>query len=700
MKNYLFEIYTDEIPSTLVNFGAQELKSNFVGLLNSYKLNYGEIQSYSTSHRLVVLIKDIEEKEENTLVELKGPAYSFAYSEGGEPLVALKKFLETNGAKESEIYIKEIKGNRYIFAKKFINGKDAKEILLEVSQKAVLSLKFPHGMRWDSSNIEFTRPIKNVLSIFGNELIGVSIGNIPFSSKTFGFAFDSPFAIEIKNSDEYFKKLKENYIILSYEDRKKIVEKKSFEIAKSVSGKPVYTEEFFESVVNLNEYPTPFLCNLEISNINIPDCIIESVVKSHMKAFPIIDAVKNRLLPYFIAVKNGPSDFIDIVRKGYERVAKARLLDGLFFYHEDQEVRFESLVNDLSDVVFMKGLGNMLDKTNRIVKLAKKVSELLLLNKQEENDFERSSLLAKADLLTNVVKEFPDLQGTIGGIYAKNQRENDNVSTAIAEQYLPRFQGDRIPLSNLGKLLSINDRIDTLVGSIMSGVSFSSSKDPFGLKRVASGIVQILSSLDANSFPIYELIKASVNPFLESNPKFSDQTNELISITRDRASYYLKANGVRYDVAKAVISLPIDVLPSYLRRAKLIMKHLGSENLEIICQSHKRVSNILGSVEEVTCSVERSLLFDNNEVKLYDAIEESEKLFRELINNNDYDAALQMLYTITPLITKFFDNVLIMDNDEKTRTNRLALLKRLQTLFSSLADFSNIVFSNGNNSDK
>jgi glycyl-tRNA synthetase beta chain len=692
MRNYLFEIYTDEIPSYLVNIGVQKLKENFQNALKNYKLHYDEIESYSTSHRLVIFIKNVSEKEEDTSGEVKGPAYVFAYSESGEPLVALTKFMQANSLNESEIYSKEVKRIKYVFAKKLIKGHDAREILKEVSQKAVLDLKFPRSMRWDVSNFEFIRPIKNILSIFGDELIDVSIGNLSSSSRTFGFSFDVPFVIELRNSDEYMRKLKENYVVVSYNDRKRIVEKRSLEIAKNASGVPLYDDDFFESVVNLNEYPVPFLCDLEMSNLNIPDCIVESVVKNHMKAFPIMDPSTKKLLPYFIAVKNGPSDFIDIVRKGYERVAKARLLDGLFFYEEDQRVSLESLVRNLSEVLFMKDLGSILDKTNRMVKLSERIAGMISLEKDEKDDLVHSSFLSKADLLTNVVKEFPELQGTIGGIYAKNQGKNDAVSLALAEQYLPRFQGDILPSSRLGKLLSFIDRVDTLTGSIMLGISFSSSKDPFGLKRVASGIVQILNSLNLNYFPVYELIKTSVDLFIDFNPKFTDKTDEIVTIIKDRALYYLKDNGIRYDVANAVISLPIDVLSSYLTRSNLLMKQLNTDKLEIICQSHKRVTNILGSTNEVERAVDKSLLFDKNELELYEAIEESEKLFKELVNKNDFEAVIQMLYLITPLITKVFDNILIMDNDERIRKNRLALLKRLKSLLDGFANFSEIVF--------
>jgi len=694
MRDYLFEIYTDEIPSSLVNYGAEKLKENFAEELKNYRLNFREIESFSTSRRFTVLIKNVDEKEEDTFAEIKGPAYSFAYSDKGEPLVPLTKFMQSNETKESEIYTKELKGVKYVFTRKLVRGRSAKEILKAVSEKTTLSLQFPRSMRWDSSNIEFIRPIKNILAMFGSELVDVSIGHLKSTKKTYGFFFDAPFEIELATTEDYMKKLKENYIVLSYQDRKRIVEKRAAEIAGTVSGAPIYTEEFFEEVVNLNEYPVPFLCKLDIHNLNIPDCIIESVLKSHMKSFPIMSTKKKTLLPYFIAVKNGPSDFVEIVREGYERVAKARLLDGLFFYEEDQKVKLASVVSNLSGIVFTKDLGNMLDKTNRLVKLSHIVTEMVSLDEEKSKHLLRAAYLSKADLLTNVQKEFPELQGTIGGIYAKNQGEGEEVSLTISEQYYPRYQGDSLPTSRLGKLLSLVDRVDTLTGSIMSGVLFSSSKDPFGLRRLASGIVQLLNSTETNYFNLSGLIKESTRLFIEFNPKFEDKSAEIISIIKDRALYFLKDNGIRYDVANAVSALTVDLLPSYLKRATVLMKQLDTEKLQSICQSHKRVTNILASVEEIDSEVKKELLFDKSELELYEAIEESEKLFQQLINENDNEAALQMLYLITPIVTSFFDNILVMDKDESVKQNRLALLRRLKSLIENFANFSEIVFDN------
>ncbi|MGC9124910.1 MAG: glycine--tRNA ligase subunit beta, partial [Caldisericaceae bacterium] len=543
------------------------------------------------------------------------------------------------------------------------------------------------------SNFEFIRPIKNILALFGDELVEVSIGNLKSNRETFGFFFDTPSAIELSNTEDYMKKLKENYIVLAFSDRAKIVEKRSKEIASAVGGVPKYNEAFFEEVVNLNEYPVPFLCNLDIGSVNIPDCITESVVKNHMKSFPVTNK-SGKLLPYFVAVKNGPSDFVDIVRSGYERVAKARLLDGLFFYEEDKKFKLAELAPNLSGIVFTKDLGTMLDKTERLVNLAESLSQMIGLRGSEALNLARAAYLSKADLLTNVQKEFPELQGTIGGIYARSQGEADDVASAISEQYFPTYQGDRLPSSFLGKMLSLIDRVDTLTGSIMSGVAFSSSKDPFGLRRIASGIVQILSDLDRSSFPIAELVGESARLFREFNPSFKDGSDEVISILKDRALFFLKDSGIRYDVANAVVAVAIDYLPSYFDRAQLLMRQIDTDKLLSICQMHRRVANILGSSSKGNEEIREDLLIDWNERDLYEAVKESEKLADELAERGDNEAVIQMLYLITPIVNKFFDNVLIMDKDESVKENRLALLRRLKKLMEQFANFSEIVFDN------
>ncbi len=406
-----------------------------------------------------------------------------------------------------------------------------------------------------------------------------------------------------------------------------------------------------------------------------------------MKSLKVVDE-KGRLLPYFIGVRNGSSDFIDVVRKGYEKVVKARILDGKFFFEEDKKTKLESLVEKLSGVVFLKGLGTMKDKTDRLVKLANEVSDILSLTEEEEENLVRSAFLSKADLITNVVREFPELQGTMGGIYANIQGEPEQVAAAMSEQYLPRFSGDKLPQTKLGKYLSIIDKIDTICGAFSVGVKVSGSKDPFGLRRAGNGIMQIVMSEEENFFPISEIIEKALLILGYGKKEVEEKKEEIVQFLKERARGILKEKGFASDIVNAVLSVPIDFAPSYESRASVLKKHIEEETLLLIVLSNKRVKNILEKSGAEFGKVNPDLFFERDEENLYSAISESRKAISENLQSGNYEKIMEIFYVLHPVIAQFFDNVLVMDKDEKVRNNRLALLRELKRLFDEFADFS------------
>jgi glycyl-tRNA synthetase beta chain len=693
MKDFLCEIYTEEIPARILNDAVEQFKKQFEERLNNFRLRYNEIKSFGSPKRLLVYIKDVSEKEDDVLIEIKGPSIKISLDESGQKLPPYIKFLETNGFDEKDILVREIKGSQYIFGKKISKGRDAKEILKEITLEALKSIHFSKPMRWEETNVEFIRPIRNILLLFGSEVIDLTYAGVKSNNFTFGLFVESPMQIKINSVDEYFLKIKENYIVISFEDRKRIIKEKLSKLSSIVHGVPDYNEEFLEEVSNMNEYPTPFLCSIKLKDIKVPDCIVAGVIKDHLKSFPLIDPKFKNVLPYFISVRNGTSDFIEIVREGYERVAKARVLDGSFFFNEDKKIPFESFVEKLSDIVFLKEVGTIKDKIERLVRIADFLSTELNFSDKQKKNLKRASYLSKADLVTAVVKEFPDLQGTMGGIYAKLWDENTEVANAISEQYLPRFSGDLLPASFIGKFLSIIDKIDTLTASFISGVEYSSSKDPFGLRRLGSGIVQIAFSFDLNIFSMEKLVNFSIANF---GNKFVKGTKnvEIINFLKDRASAVLKEKGIRYDVANAVSSLHIDLIPTYFERSKVIMEHIKDDKFAVIGTTYKRIKNILEKAKFNEAKVNEKLLYEKSEEELYSVICESKEKIEGFLNLKDYEAVLSMLYIVEPAVRSFFDNVLVMDENESVRNNRLSLLNNLKTIFESFADFSQLVFDN------
>ncbi len=685
--NYLFEIYTEEIPATLLNSAVKNLKSLAEKRLSEFSIKFSEVKTFGTPKRLVLFIENLDEKEENKKVEIKGPSYSVAFDKEGNPTKVFEKFVQSNNLSTSDISVRETKKGKYLFATKLVKGKGAEEIVRDVSLFVLENLRFPKSMHWEESGVRFVRPIRGMLALLDDKLIEFSFAGVETGRITYGLRIDKPKEIEIKDPRDYFTKMRENYVILPFDERRKITERKAKSEASKVNGKPLYTFSHLSEIVNLTEYPTPFLASIDREAFNIPECITASIIEGHMKSLKVVDE-KGNLLPYFIGVRNGSSDFIDVVRKGYEKVVKARVLDGKFFFEEDKKVKLDSLVDKLSGVVFLKGLGSMKDKTDRLVRIASEVSDALGVSNESKKDFERAAFLSKADLLTNVVREFPELQGTMGGIYAKIQGEREAVSSAISEQYLPAFAGDKLPQTELGKYLSIIDKTDTICGAFSVGVKVSGSKDPFGLRRAGSGIMQIVMSEKKTSFPLTFIIEKALATLVSDKEKIEQQKKEVLDFLKERVRAILKEKGFESDIVNAVCSLSIDFAPSYTERASVIKKHLEEETLLLIVLSNKRVKNILAKANTSYGNVKPDLFFERDEENLYNAITESKSSIKENLEKGNYEKVMEIFYVLHPVIAQFFDTVLVMDKDEKVRENRLALLGELKNLFDSFADFS------------
>lgn len=692
MKEFLCEIYTDEVPSKLVNNLSEQFRELFTSKLNTFSIEHSDVISYGTPKRLVIYMKEIAERESDSTQEIKGPAYSIAFDEKGDPTDILNKFLESNNLEISQIITKEIKCKKYVFGEKGIQGRDAKDILKDAILYSLKNLTFPRGMRWNDSGVIFIRPIKNILVLLGDELIDFEYANIKSKRRSFGLMIDDTIEFEPQNPSDYFMKLKELYLVLDYEKRKETIKKEASRLAQNVNGKVQFDESFLEEVTNLTEFPTCFIGSIIKNNINLPDCIVESILKDHLKAFPVYSQDDNKTLPFFIGVRNGTSDFIDNVRKGYEEVARARIYDGLFFFNEDRKKPLEERINELKDVIFLNGLGSMFDKTERLIKLAKFLNKTLKIKEPNATYFEKAAYLSKGDLLTNVVSEFPELQGIIGGIYAKLDGFEDEIVNSISEQYLPRFAGDTTPKSLIGKLLSTIDKFDTLVLSIGANIEYSSSKDPFGLRKIAVGIVQVSFTFDYVEFPYEEIIEFIASSF-PTQKETTAIKKEVVELLKERANSLLRSKGIGYDKANAVTNLPINVLPTWLNRAKILAKYEDDPKFEELVLTHKRIKNIIGKSKEEVEEVREELLHERSEAELFEAVKETEKLMEALIKNRDYEAVIQLLYLLAKSVGEFFDSVLVMDENKEVRNNRLALLKNVQKIYENFADFSQVVLS-------
>ncbi len=697
MKDYLLEIYVEEIPARFLNNAVKDLKTIAESELTKYNLHYEDISAFGTPRRLTLYIKNLDENEPDTEEEIKGPPASIAIGKNKEHLVPFKKFTLSAGVHEKDLYIKETSKGNYLFAKKIVKGRKTEDILKIFSPWLIKSLKFPKTMHWNSKNIKFVRPIRSLLSLFGEDLVKFTYAGVETENSTYGLRINQSNKIKVKNPADYFKKLKENYVTLSYDERKNNVEKNAHALAKKVNGTPLYSNDFLEEVVNLTEYPTPFLATIGKEEFSIPQCISIRVIEDHIKSFPCVDK-NGKLLPYFIGVRNGCSDFIEIVKNGYEKVIKARMLDGKFFFEEDKKISLQTLVSKLSGVVFLKELGTMKDKIDRLTILSDYISSKIGLNDSESKALKRSAYLSKADLLTNVVREFPDLQGEIGGIYAELQGEETEVYEAIKDQYLPRFADDKLPKTLIGTYLSLIDKIDTLTGGFVIDIAVSGSKDPYGLRRIGNSIVQLLTSINMESFPLKELIQASIDLYKPKREMETEKiSKDIDSFLKERAKGILKEKNIRYDIINAVTALSLDLTTAYQKRAEILMNHINDEELVSIALANKRVNNILLNADISSKTIDKKLLFEKAEEGLFDAIQNTEINVENGLKQMNYEEIIKLLYSLSPVISKFFDKVLVMDNDEKIRKNRLVMLINLKELFLKFADFSTIVIEKDKN---
>ena len=687
--DYLFEIFTEEIPATLLNKAVRNVKTITERKIQDFNINFKKIEVFGTPRRLTLFIRGLEDKEQDVEKEIKGPPVSIAFDKDGNPTKILGKFLSSNNLTEKDIFKKDTAKGTYVFASKRIKGRTAEEVVRDVSLFLLQHLSFPNPMYWDNPGVKFIRPIRGMIALLRNTVVKFSYAGIETGRTTYGLRIDKPRKIEVDSPDDYLKKIREHYVILSFNERKKMVERNMKIEASKVNGRPSSTLSHLEEVVNLTEYPTPFLARIDKEALNIPDCITESIIEGHLKSIVVRDD-GGKLLPYFIGVRNGLSDFVEVVRGGYEKVVKARVLDGKFFFEEDKKSKLDDFVEKLKGVVFIKDLGTLYDKTLRLVEISEVVSSNLFLSSKEYEDLKRAAFLSKADLVSNVVKEFPNLQGKMGSIYAEIQGENRVVSTAIYEQYLPSPAANLLPKTKIGALLSLVDRIDTLVGALGIGVKVSGSKDPFGLRRVGNGIVQILFSMGVESFPLSKLIRSSIEIYKKQGFKINLVPEDVELFLKDRAKSLLRELSFRYDIINAVVSLPVDFMPTYPQRAKVIEKHLSEDTLLYIVLSNKRVKNILAKRRGKKSTVNPSLFFERDEEALYNAVETTRNKVFEKLKEMNYEEVMNLFYALYPVISQFFDNVLVMDKNDEIRSNRFALLSELKSLFDAFADFSEI----------
>ncbi|GIM32556.1 glycine--tRNA ligase subunit beta [Paraclostridium bifermentans] len=687
MKNYLlFEIGVEELPARYVNSAMDQLKTNIVKSFNENRITFDEVNVYSTPRRLTFIVNNICEKQSDLEEEVKGPAKRIAVDAEGNYTKPLLGFMKSKGIKEEDLYFKQVGKEEYAFGKIKQDGQLTSEVLKSILPEAIKSMTFPKAMRWGGKNMRFIRPIRWMVCILNDSVLDIELEGIVSSNTTKGHRFLGESEFEVNTLNEYLTKLEENFVILNQDERKELIKKQCDDVAKSLGGEIEFDEELLEEVTHLVEYPTAFYGEFDEDYAKLPKEVVITPMKQHQRYFPVLK--DGKLLPNFIAVRNGDSHRIDNVKKGNEKVLEARLADALFFYKEDTKKSLESYIEKLKTVVFQAKLGTVYDKSLRIEKLANDILEKLNETDIKEDTL-RAAKLCKADLVTGMVFEFTELQGVMGREYAKVSGENENVAEAIFEHYLPRFAGDILPATKSGIVLSIADKLDSIAGFFAIGIQPTGSQDPYALRRQALGIINIL--MDNNlDISLRELVSLTLDNYSFIEFDKDEVLNQIMEFFKDRIKNLFRDLGIRYDVIDAILSSNIDDIADMYARAKALNSWIDKGELVEMLTAFNRVATLAEKAE--TNEVNINLMREEAEFNLYQQFQEISSNVEHLLANKEYTKALDAFASLRPAIDNMFDSVMVMDKDEAIKNNRLAILKQIYDIMLNICDLSKIVY--------
>jgi len=686
-KDMLLEIGVEEIPSAYMSRVLEDIKNTAAAKMDKANLEYSEVFSYGTPRRLTLFIKGLNEKQKDLLIENKGPKKEIGFNSDGEPTKAGLGFARSQGVEIKDLEIREISGTNYLFAVKKEKGRKTEDILPTVLEDIIKSLSFPKSMRWAYYDTRFARPIRWLLAIYGYKTIRFKIENIESSNYTFGHRFLSSGPIAVKDTSDYFKVLAKNYVILDHNERKNLIRKQVVFIAESVDGRIMENEELLEEITHLLEYPTAFMGGFSRSYLEVPAEVLTTSMIEHQRYFPVFDADK-KLLPKFIGVRNGTEDNIDLVIDGNEKVLKARLEDALFFWNEDTKKSLEEMAVNLKNVLFHERLGTIMDKVERLQKLSGLISHETNMGYQQK--LQQAAYLCKADLLSNMVYEFPELQGIMGRYYAVKSGEDPEVSDAIYEHYLPRFAGDDLPFSDIGRVLSLAEKIDNIVGCFSIGIKPTGSQDPYALRRQAMGIVHIIlaSGLRIN---LKNVLKEAYDGFVSIEPDINrdDTVSDVMDFILQRMRGILLEKGMAYDVIDSVLNQPNYDLNNIIKRIEIVQDFKKTKMFEDFIVVYNRANNLSKGWNKET--VDEKLLVDASEKQLYQIISSVRDEVQKALIKEDYQEILKALTGLRPKIDNFFESVMVMVEKEELKANRLSILKTIANLCNSVTDFNKIV---------
>lgn len=689
-KDLLLEIGAEEMPSSAVYIGIEKLRTNAEQKFKENRLEYKKVQSFGTPRRLVLWVEALAYKQDETSREVKGPPKEVAYTSGGEPTAQAIGFAHAQKIKVDELVVRNTNKGEYVFAVKKEKGMSTNTLLPKLLLELVSSFNFPKSMWWEESNFYFVRPIRWILSLYGANVIDFSIAGVKSGNITWGHRILHNKPLSVTSPKNYFEVIKRGSVIVDHKKREELILRGVAGKAKETKGKPVIDELTLKEVVNLVEYPRVIWGTFSSSFLALPEEVLITAIESHQRYFPVKGS-KNSLLPAFFVVHNGDKKSEKIIQKGHERVLKTRLADAEFFFKEDQNKPLARFVDKLEGVIFREQLGTLYDKTKRNKAIAKKIAQDLGVSEAVKKGVERAATLAKADLVTQIVTEFPDLQGVMGKVYASLSNESKAVADAIYEHYLPRYSGDTLPKTEAGQILSIADKIDSIVGCFLIGLIPTGSEDPYSLRRQAQGIINIIltAQFKLSLEPLLNLALRKYGRIKARKYTSKEVQQQVIDFLKSRLRAQLLNNGLGYDICDAVLEKPIDDILDLKNRAQAISSYRNQKEMDDLLTTFTRCKNL--GEPKVGTKVKDSLLKEKEEQKLSREIDRAKEQVRRSLAKEDYDQAIKVLASLRTHVDRFFDKVLVMDEDKNVRNNRLAMLNQAVELFLEVADFSKIV---------
>ena len=688
----LLEIGVEELPARFVEPSLNQLQEKANKWLTAARIEFAEIQAFATPRRLAIWIKEVAKSQADVSEDVKGPAKKIALDSEGAWTQAALGFARSQGVTPADLFFRELNQVEYVYARKESKGRATADLAADFLKELTLSLQFPKNMRWGTGDLRYARPIRWIVALLDEQTIDFSVAGVQTSAVSRGHRFLGN-EITISHPERYATELAQQFVMVGMDERRATIMKQIEDLAAEHQWQVPIDEDLLAEVTSLVEYPTVLFGQFSEEFLNIPQQVLITSMREHQRYFPVLDQ-GGKMQPYFITIRNGDERSLKQVAKGNEKVLRARLSDARFFYSEDQKITIAQALAKLEKIVYQEELGTVADKVRRIVENANRLAHLLQVDSETTDLVARAASICKFDLITQMVYEFPELQGVMGEDYALKLNEHHRVAQAIKEHYQPRFSGDQSPSDLVGVVVSIADKLDTLIGCFSLGLIPTGSQDPYALRRQTAGIVQMIDDHQL-SCTISQLVAIAIQSYGPKRPQKRSESQLLQDVTEFfglRLKNAFAERNVRYDVVDAVMLSGYEDLRGTLLRGTALMKIVQLDTFKAVCESLMRVVNIANKYESEKLDVNPQFFQDEVEANLFAAWSNRREQLRLAFESNDFASYFAILAELTEPITQFFERVMVMVDDESVRHNRLKLLRGIANDVQSVADLAKIVW--------